>query len=93
MLLSCYFQVGVLVSVLFTLGFWKKIFCIIFVVLCGWLCLGVGCSGMCGGWGVFYWAVWVLYVCVLGFVVRVMGGVFYVGAGGILRVLGSSPGY
>ena len=34
-----------------------------------------------------------LYVCVLGFVVRVMGGVFYVGAGGILLVLGSSPGY
>ena len=47
---------------------------------------------MCGEWGVFYLAVWVLYVCVLGFVVRVMGGVFYVGLGGVLRVLGSSPG-
>ena len=32
-LLSCYFQVGVLVSVLFTLGFWKKKF-VLFLSFC-----------------------------------------------------------
>ena len=34
-----------------------------------------------------------LYMCVLGFVVWVMEGVLYVGAGGVLCVLGSSLGY
>ena len=34
-----------------------------------------------------------LYVCVLGFVVRVMEGEFYVGVDGVLCVLGSILGY